>query len=81
MALIYMRCKHVKMLGLKDREKLKNGSTYNFGSQGFQGSISPTYLRPSFTPVAPKSVRIQPSVSIFLRFQDLRVQKLLVERC
>ncbi len=42
-------------------------------------SISPTYLRVAFTPVAPKSVRIQSSVSIFLRFWDLRIQKLLVE--
>jgi len=25
---------------------------------GYQGSISPTYLRTAFTPVAPKSVRI-----------------------
>jgi len=29
-------------------------------------------------PVAPKRVRIQSSVSIFLRFWDLRAQKLLV---
>jgi len=28
---------------------------------GKQGSISPTYLRTAFTPVAPKSVRIQSS--------------------
>jgi len=44
------------------------------------GSISPTYLRKAFMSAAPKSVRICQVVSIFLRFWDLRAQKLLVER-
>ncbi len=39
-----------------------------------------TYLCAASTHVAPKSVRIQSKVSIFLCFWDLRVQKLLTER-